>query len=677
MRVLESVAKGADYIQQEVPLAWLGFYDKIKSISETCMCVSFDKAKEMAKECGLPISQKLGLEREVTAVLTFFNKLGKLMYHNDHSLSSIVVLKPVELLIPSFTRIICDHTGLHRMPETIQAARDYPAEWRMLVDRATLDTVLLKILWKDFQEQSAVLLQLMHTYGLIVPLSDADREGRELFLVPSLLEDKGPLQPPQQSSSMLSFYLVFSLDAPSSDSDLVVGFKDVFIRFLPIGFFLRLLGKSVSWGQSTRGKRAVVSKKWADLSFGIHRFSMEEIMDTRCVRVKVHGQNPKGILRVLEKLSKEVIAECMPKLKCMVMIPSQQGEEEPTYLVDLGQLLSRRKTWGEGLWIGDERLNDVRGVEQRFGAWVGTSGLREQGYDVFFSYRQGKSDSSIVEMLCDCMSCESVGENGRSIEVFWDRIRLQVGRMFDEDFMNAMFKSLGVTPILSLDALGRMVMIEDGSEMDNVLLEWVLALEILHIKGPDAFFILPIMFGKIGNKPGDAPIGNLFSEKLIERLPEVKPHAVIDRVREFLTKRNLQPSNKLEDRTVKGIVQELSKSMGILAWDLVTGHGGCSSISNTSNLYETSCKEIVACINRVIKDSPLSTSFNSSIPDKTLFEEILPVKLLQIRSLRGAPRSDTQGDNCAGGGNAEEQLLKERYEREKDQLRAEVRKQSR
>jgi hypothetical protein len=185
------------------------------------------------------------------------------------------------------------------------------------------------------------------------------------------------------------------------------------------------------------------------------------------------------------------------------------------------------------------------------------------------------------------------------------------------------------------------------------------------------------MFGKIGNKPGDAPIGNLFSEKVIERLPEVKPYAVINRVREFLTKMNLQPSNKLEDRTVKGIVQELSKSMGILAWDLVTGHGGCSSISNTSNLYETSCKEIVACINRVIKDSPLSASFNFSIPDKTLFEEILPVKPVQIRSLRGAPRCDTQGDNCAGGGKAEERLLKERDEREKDQLRAEVRKQSR
>ena len=71
------------------------------------------------------------------------------------------------------------------------------------------------------------------------------------------------------------------------------------------------------------------------------------------------------------------------------------------------------------------------------------------------------------------------------------------------------------------------------------------------------------MFGK---RKADGSVGDLFAEKIIDRLPEIIPTASIEVARSLLEENGVTVSSTLATCTVRGVVKEMSKFKGLEGW---------------------------------------------------------------------------------------------------------------
>jgi hypothetical protein len=200
-------------------------------------------------------------------------------------------------------------------------------------------------------------------------------------------------------------------------------------------------------------------------------------------------------------------------------------------------------------------------VQQHFSSWLRPRGLREGGYDIFFSYRwtEGSQgiDSELVDSVYKKVTCHClVGTKRRQVHAFLDRQRLEVGRNFQKDFAEAAMHSTVMVLIVSKAALKKMCTLKADSPEDNLLLEWSLALELL--ESSHLPFCLPVMIGQASEDT--ASISNLFAEGILDQLPEITCKRVTEKVEELMRQNDLEPSPKLHTRTVRGTVNELISS---------------------------------------------------------------------------------------------------------------------
>lgn len=601
LHVIEKLAKQAEYTKQEVPFSWLKCYDKM--MAEPRAYLSLTEASNIAKESGLPVSRTLELEKEVSVMLEFFNGLGKLMWNQEESLRDLVILRPAEFLIPPATKVICQH-DIHVAAEHVEA-RKIAHLWKQLTNEARLDQRLLSVLWKPYKEHEFLQL-LMVRFGLLVPLrqTQEDRtQERYLALVPSLLCER----PLSQSEKSLTAYIIFTMNKSEFPSTTRV--SDTSGRFMPIGLFPRILGKVVSWSQQTGGMTAVTSKREVKTSFGAHAFVLQDLVDKKCVQLSVLVNNPQMVVSNLCSMVREVLDECMPSLGFFVALPMPG---DPELLLNRSWVLDKSQTSSQ-VWIGEKMIPEHE-FQRLFQSWLPPSGLLSS-YDVFFSYRQGKYDSDFLAKVFDCLTSEVIGTDGRRVDVFWDKVRLQQGRKFDDDFMVAMLKSTGAVPLVSLSALQRMKQLTESSPLDNVLLEWTLMLELYQAESARLQFILPIFMGEISSEQGKPPIGNLWSA--LPPLPEVVSKPVVEKVSNFLHTHGLQLSESLHTRTVKGTVDEMMKLMGVRAWAVQPRLSNPTAIDIAFDLHSIISKEIFVCIQAkpVRKDSVVVPSQASAPPD--------------------------------------------------------------
>eukprot|EP01047_Picozoa_sp_COSAG01_P013576 COSAG01_NODE_641_length_14573_cov_17.634637_9_plen_336_part_00 len=103
-------------------------------------------------------------------------------------------------------------------------------------------------------------------------------------------------------------------------------------------------------------------------------------------------------------------------------------------------------------------------------------------FHVFISYRVA-SEKDFAKALFDALSEVSIESTGQQLRVYLDQVRLKDGERWDVGFMAGLSKSWIVIPILSSEALAPMQELNgldgDGSQTDNVLLEWIATLELL------------------------------------------------------------------------------------------------------------------------------------------------------------------------------------------------------
>jgi hypothetical protein len=199
-------------------------------------------------------------------------------------------------------------------------------------------------------------------------------------------------------------------------------------------------------------------------------------------------------------------------------------------------------------------------------------------YDCFESYRWGgkdnKEDDKFVEALFELLSRCTVGKNYRAVRVFLDKRQLEDGRRFDLDFAKALCNSSVVVPVISPESLKKMISHNPG-EIDNMLVEWCMAMECYSSSMSRVSAVFPILFGTRVMKRDDhlmetCEISNLFSQSLLHQLSTAVPKASLDRALQMLRDCGIEVVNELvfSNRTVQQIVSELTKFLGILAWEV-------------------------------------------------------------------------------------------------------------
>jgi GTPase SAR1 family protein len=293
--------------------------------------------------------------------------------------------------------------------------------------------------------------------------------------------------------------------------------------FLPKGLFAAVLCSIVSecelvHDMSFSDMKMTTSS--VSTAFGLHEFVIRQLPEYKMMELILMVDSPLHVVERLLKLIGEAVSKLMPSLRFAVCIDQEGGTcrggqvKAPTgYLVILngnGGLEQRLRTSTSNECIQvdpNQRLSEDE-ARQKFSRWLIPWGLRKW-YHVFLSYRWSDFDTELVDVLFSSLCTSVVGE-GRQVHVFLDRNRLEPGKIFSSDFAKALINSLGVVPVVSYAALVRMFDLKPDSDIDNVLLEWMLIhvlLEREHLK-----FCLPILVGEVkeNTKDGKFIDSNLF-----------------------------------------------------------------------------------------------------------------------------------------------------------------------
>jgi hypothetical protein len=180
-------------------------------------------------------------------------------------------------------------------------------------------------------------------------------------------------------------------------------------------------------------------------------------------------------------------------------------------------------------------------------------------------------------------------------------------------------KSTVVVPVVSAAALQRMLTLTANSEIDNVLLEWVLICELLEIG--ELEYCLPILLGEVMEEmqPDVKFIKNLFVQGVIAKLPDIVCKKVVSFVENVLADAGKTPSKPLYSRTVRGTVETIIKALGVLTWDISSSHG-CeggnvghrtaqhAKIELKKTLFTEVVKKVMVCVEKAEPDGKSKVS---------------------------------------------------------------------
>eukprot|EP00300_Choanocystis_sp_HF-7_P031286 c40514_g1_i1.p1 GENE.c40514_g1_i1~~c40514_g1_i1.p1 ORF type:complete len:405 (+),score=77.36 c40514_g1_i1:65-1216(+) len=304
------------------------------------------------------------------------------------------------------------------------------------------------------------------------------------------------------------------------------------------------------------------------------------------------------------------------------MLPTTCKADGATLVTSL-RAVTEAISAGSSLWLGTQHLHHTE-LRKRFEAWVPSFGLRDW-YDVFVSYRWTQSDTDFVTKLYDCFRYLSI--EGRRVEVFLDRERLQAGRRFDKDFVAALVTSRLAVPIVSRGALERMARLTSTSPVDNLLIEWMVMAELQELGS--ALLVEPVIMGQVQEYPGaNVKISNLFDEMvpcpsgadpnqpskpILDWLPEVIVDSVVSEVESMLKAHGYVPSSRLSHRTVRSTVKEICKNLGILCHQVLSECSGASQLGLTG-LHQRCAGKIY---DSLLTAPPLPASANTDAQRQT------------------------------------------------------------
>ena len=164
------------------------------------------------------------------------------------------------------------------------------------------------------------------------------------------------------------------------------------------------------------------------------------------------------------------------------------------------------------------------------------------------------------------------------------------GRRFDYDFMRALCNSNGAVPIVSKDAIKRMISIRSDSSEDHVLMEWTLILELQAIGC--CKFCIPVVIGAIASDPTMPAIGNFFDGDPLSSLPDIVAEKSVKEVEQFLLSAGYTPSQQLRSRSVRETVRLILKNMAIMTWEVLATTVHAQPLSPVSAQINSHSREL-------------------------------------------------------------------------------------
>ena len=159
------------------------------------------------------------------------------------------------------------------------------------------------------------------------------------------------------------------------------------------------------------------------------------------------------------------------------------------------------------------------------------------------------SEKALALQLYKALSKQILGETGQQIRVFLDQVSLEDGEQWDVSFMRGLTKSWVVVPIVSDQCIASMRDMEEKEAPDNVLLEWMGALE-LHSRGV-CKAILPVISPAPGAKEG-------FNWSLVQQLSE-EVHAPTVAAAEQHLRSHVTSAGLDEDELLSGVIKMVTE----------------------------------------------------------------------------------------------------------------------
>ena len=577
---IEIAAKEADYVKEPKPLTWLKALDELVAHSKTFL--THVDASSIAISNGVE-------ESDVDRFLSFLNEMGVVLWHNQPGLRDVIILDIFTFFVEPVTLVICNHLAnrsdctVHHREIQEYCKKYHFVLWDEMTRKGVVGRDLLNILLRNKVEESniVIVINLMLKYGLIVELEqDTEEEnsnerngpkGPEKYVVPALFPDLDDINTYQHSiwknvRDYQRCYFVFTANCIDSASYSVLDLKEK--GFLPGGLMERLLGKVVNWSQLTRvaDKVQQLYKKLCILQYGSQWFRIVSLPELNCIRLDIEGMHPLPVHNRVREQIRKCIGECMGSLQFTTALPIgiASESEEGFVLVKVDAVKYVLLTGNPIILDGYPPLDRQYIIDDtRLRSWLENDDVLD-AYDVFISHRWNKEDDKVVDLLCDALLNRAVGRDKRAIQVFLDKVRLKEGLQFQNALGRALINSTILIPVFSAAALNRLLT-HNPSEVDNLLIEWILALECMedpiHSKLRK---ICPLIFGE---RSPDGSIGDMFAEGIIAQLPEVVPAKSIETVASILKENHIDESPHLHHRTVQSVVSEMSKFLGIRGWE--------------------------------------------------------------------------------------------------------------
>ena len=585
MSAIENVVKEAEYVKEPRPLTWLRALDELVAT----------KRSFLTNEEASSITTANGVEEDaVSLFFSFLNEMGVVLWLKEEKLRDVVILDIITFFVEPATLIICNHitkpsdSTIHHKKIQEACRKNREKEWAEMTQRGVASRRLVEFLLANKIEVNnmPVIINMMLKYGLIVRLEhaqDATCKGPlliglplpEYYLVPALLpatvEDPNTFQDGKWNlvNNFNTCYFVFST---ATDLISLQSIPSMQLRkecFLPRGLTERLIAKAVKWSQLTNITNiyddAQLYQNYAILSYGRQQFRLVCLPEINCIRLDIEGEYPLPVYNRMREQITNCVKESMGSLQFITALRYATTSASTTSftLLNLEAVWKVCQTDAFIKISNDIRLNS-HDIKNMYGSWIVNTEILPS-YDVFISHRWHKEDDELSDQLYDAFLGHVLGSEMRAVQVFYDKVRIRKCQEFLRAFGKALINSTIFSPVVCLSALRKMLTHNPAME-DNVLIEWMLALECMEDQEHSKMRgIYPLIFGE---RKEDGSVGNLLDEGVIDRLPEIIPTASIEIVRRLLLAEGVCVSSSLHNLTVRLVVQKIIGFNGMLCWEV-------------------------------------------------------------------------------------------------------------
>jgi hypothetical protein len=337
------------------------------------------------------------------------------------------------------------------------------------------------------------------------------------------------------------------------------------------------------------------------------RFVLREVIEHCVIELLVDTCNPQPLAENLKRLIVDSIAVVMPALMFVLAVPINAGgrwiqddllhedladqPENRTFVILDGDSGLTRQVKNQGqkrlINIAQGRKMRCSDIIKEFSMWLPETGPLAW-YNAFISYSsQVPTEKQLALSLFRMLSSESIGI--RAVRAFLDCERLKDGHDVRSESLKALCDSPVALIIVSRAGLRLMEEVHEDSEVNDTLLQWTLALELLTITGRRLQQCLVIVEGK---SLSECP--EVLSHGAELNLRDCSCTKVNGLVEKELKRIGLRASDKLQSRTVRGIVEEILKLEKV-----VSGYVRSNAANEWSMKHDSPCiNKALACIDK-------------------------------------------------------------------------------